>query len=99
MSMDRIIREEARLIILKALAQQPDERLNSSILEAELASFGIARPRAWVHGEIAYLSEMGAVRAVEAGTVQIAELTDLGHRHLRRQIAIEGVKRPARPEA
>jgi hypothetical protein len=99
MSMDRIIREDARLIILKALAEQPDETLNSGMLETALQVYGgISRPRAWVHGELDYLAEMGAVTLVPAGTVKIATLTDLGKRHVDRQIAIEGVKRPSRRE-
>ncbi|WP_343068634.1 hypothetical protein [Kaustia mangrovi] len=97
--MDRIIREEARLIILRALSEQADERLNSELLRATLETFGIARPRAWVHGELDYLAEMGAVTITEAGTVRVAQLTELGARHLTRNVAIEGVKRPSRPEA
>ncbi|QIB34761.1 hypothetical protein [Ancylobacter pratisalsi] len=99
MSMDKLIREEARLIILKALADQPDETLNSNLLVGVLASFGINRERAWVHGELSYLAEMGALRVTEAGTVRIATLTELGGRHVNRHIAIEGVKRPSRVDA
>ncbi len=100
MSMDRIIREDARLIILKALAEEPDETLNSGMLEQALTAFGgISRPRAWVHGELDYLREMGAVTLIDAGTVKIARLTDLGKRHVDRQVSIEGVKRPSRREA
>ncbi|QPC44615.1 hypothetical protein HW532_19055 [Kaustia mangrovi] len=99
MSMDRIIREEARLIILRALAEQDDEQLNSELLRVTLETFGISRMRAWVHGELAYLAEMGAVTVTEAGSVRVAQLTELGARHLARNVAIEGVKRPSRPEA
>ncbi len=100
MRMDRIIREDARLIILKALAEETSETLNSGMLEEALAAYGgISRPRAWVHGELAYLKEMGAVTVLVAGTVQIATLTDLGRRHLDRTAIIEGVKRPSRLEA
>lgn len=98
MSIDRIIREEARLIILKALAGFADETLNSNILVPELASFGINRERAWVHDEMRYLEQMGAVTLAEAASVLVATLTDKGHRHLDRHLAIEGVKRPSRPE-
>lgn len=98
MTMDRIIREHARLIILRALAEQTDERLNSELLRHVLETYGISRPRAWVHGELDYLAEMGAVTVMSAGTVKVATLTELGHRHLSRATAIEGVKRPSRPE-
>ena len=45
----QIMQEEARLIILKALGEQTNESLNSSILEPVLAQFAIHMPRAWVH--------------------------------------------------
>jgi repressor of nif and glnA expression len=97
MSLDLHMREEARLIILKALALQTDERLNSELLRLELETFGISKPRAWVHDELSYLKEMGAVTIVEAGSVRVATLTEKGAQHLRRQLVIEGVKRPGRP--
>lgn len=95
--MDGLIREQARLVILKALAAQPDETLNSDLMGPELEVFGIRRPRAWVHGEFEWLAEMGAITCRPAGTIMVATLTEKGHRHLRREIAIEGVKRPSRP--
>jgi DNA-binding transcriptional ArsR family regulator len=97
MSLDRIMREEARLILLKALAAQIDERLNSELLRYELESFGISKTRAWVHDELSYLTEMGAVTVVDAGSVRVATLTEKGAQHLKRQIVIEGVRRPSRP--
>lgn len=92
-----IIRPDARLIILKALEAQTDERLHSDFLAEELRRFGIDRPRAWVHGELDWLAEMGAVTLTKPGSVVVATLTEKGARHLRRSIVIEGVKRPGRP--
>lgn len=97
MNMDLLIRSQARLIILKALASQVDETLNSDLLVFELQPFGIRKDRAWIHGELDYLKEMGAVTLLDAGTVKVATLTDKGHRHLDRQIVIEDVQRPSRP--
>ncbi len=91
------VRPEARLIILKALAAQADERLHSGFIQDELARFGIDREREWVHGELDWLKEMGAVTLLKPGSVFVATLTDKGHRHLRRAIEIEGIKRPSRP--
>ena len=99
MDMQPLIREDARLVMLKALAEQVDESLNSGILVEHLRMFGIRKDRGWVHDELAWLRERGAVTVLEIGTVQVATLTEKGHRHLRREIAIEGVKRPSRPEA
>jgi hypothetical protein len=91
------VRPDARLIILKALAAQTDERLHSGYLAEELLRFGIDRPREWIHGELDWLAVMGAVTLTKPGSVVVATLTEKGARHLRRAIMIEGVKRPSRP--
>lgn len=96
MTIDRLIREEARLVILRAIGEQTNETLNSSILEQVLAQYGIFKPRAWVHGEMSWLAEMGAITSIDAGSVKVGRLTELGRRHLDRHTAIEGVKRPSR---
>lgn len=92
-----LVREDARLIILKALADQTDERLHSGYLVEVLLRFGIDRTRVWVHGELDWLADMGAVTLVKPGTVVVATLAEKGARHLRRAIVIEGIKRPSRP--
>ena len=91
------IRQHARLIILKALADQVDERLHSGFIAEELLRFGIDRPREWIHGELSWLQEMGAVQLLQAGSVMVAMLSEKGARHLRRGLIIEGIKRPSRP--
>ncbi|MDX8354339.1 hypothetical protein [Cognatiyoonia sp. IB215182] len=97
MDMDQIIREDARLIVLKALAAEDTETLNSGNLLPIVKSFGIRKDRAWLHGELDYLKDMGAITLIEANSVKVAILTEKGHRHLMREIQIEGVKRPSRP--
>lgn len=95
--MHDFMREDARLIILKALSQQVGERLHSGYIAEQLKEFGIDRPREWIHGELDWLDEMGAVTLTKVDTVVVATLTEKGARHLRRAIAIEGIKRPSRP--
>ena len=97
MDMARLIREQARLIILKALADQTHETLNSDFLLLELQRFGIRKDRAWLHEELRWLDEMGALIVTEAGSLLVATLPAKGARHLSREIAIEGVQRPSRP--
>ena len=99
MSMDRIIREDARLIILKALAEQPDGRLNSDLLRHALSTLGISKARDWVHEELRHLADLGAVKVHEINAMRVAELTAKGADHVERRIVIEGVKRPALPDA
>ena len=97
--MERRIREDARLIVLKALAEmQPDETLHSGYLQEAIATYGgIRKDRDWVHDELNWLAERGAITIRRPGSVIIATLTEKGNRHLRREIVIEGVKRPSRP--
>ncbi|CDN54744.1 Phage related protein [Neorhizobium galegae bv. officinalis bv. officinalis str. HAMBI 1141] len=88
-------REEARLIILKELAIQPNESLSSSMMEPALNRFAIYQERPWIHQQLDWMANMGAVIILEAGTVKIASLTPAGWRHLRRQQFIDGIKRPS----
>jgi glutaminase len=100
MSFAQIMEQEARLIMLRTLAEQPDQRLNSSLLQSELAErWGINRSRDWVHTQLGFLAhEVGAVTLVDAGTVRIASLTARGLDHVERRVVLPGVKRPS-PEA
>lgn len=94
MIMDRIIREDARLILLRALAEQSDERLNSELLRQTLETFGITRTRDWVHDELRWLADMGCLTVTEAGSVRVAALTTKGRDHIERRLIVEGIKRP-----
>ena len=97
--MAQLIREQARLVVLRALANQVDERLNSDLLLPQLDLFGIRKDRGWLHEEMRWLADMGAVTLLEAGSILVATLTEKGRRHLDRHIAIDGVQRPSRPGA
>lgn len=95
-NMDQRQREDARLIILKALGAMPDETLHSDYLVEELRPFGLRKDRGWVHDELRWMSDRGVIRVTEAGTVLVATLLDKGSRHLARDIAVDGIKRPSR---
>ena len=94
--MDTLITEQARLIILRALAGQTGETLNSDLILPQLQAFAIRKDRAWLHDEMRWLGERGAVKLTEVGSVLVATLTEKGARHLSRELAIEGVQRPSR---
>lgn len=97
--MMKIIEEESRLVILRTLAEQPDQRLNSSLLQADLAErWAINRTRDWVHLQIGHLADLGAVTVVTAGSVRIASLTQRGLDHVERRTVLPGVKKPSPPE-
>jgi hypothetical protein len=90
-----INREHARLIILRALQASPGEASNSAALQDELETYGIRQNRAWVHAEIRWLANMGAVSISEASTVLIVELRQIGLDHLERRAYLPEVRRPS----
>lgn len=104
--MDRIVREHARLIVLRVLAKEPDGALNSAALQDYLQLYGISKPRDWLHDELRWLADMGAVTVTDPGsasgaglsTVRIAAITRKGLDHVERRLCIEGIKRPSPAE-
>jgi hypothetical protein len=92
---EKVTREDARLIILRALAEQINDSLASSTLEAVLDAFVIRKDRDWVHDQMEHLREHGAITVIDAGTVKIGTITQRGRRHLQREVIIDGVKRPS----
>lgn len=96
--MKDIIREEARLIILRELFAQNAYTLNEALLQLTLESFGIAKSRDWVREELRYLADVNAVSTQSVGSVVVACLLPKGIEHVERRIIIEGVKRPSPPQ-
>jgi hypothetical protein len=95
MSYDQFMTEDARLVILKELARQPDGRLNEALLEKVLDVFGHRRSREWIRTQLNKLAELGAVVVLQAGTVLVASITRAGLDHVERRSVIEGVARPS----
>ncbi|MBR0962203.1 VpaChn25_0724 family phage protein [Bradyrhizobium japonicum] len=93
-----IIREHARLIILRELQKQPNYSSSDSMLQEVLEMFAIAKSRDWIRDELNWLTDMGAVTKVSAGTVVIVTLTPKGLEHVERRLVIEGIKRSSPPE-
>lgn len=98
MSYEEHVAEDARLIILRQLAEETDGRLNETILTAILDQFGHRRSRDWVRTQMRKLRELGAVTISDAGSVMVAAITRAGLDHVERRSMIEGVARPS-PEA
>lgn len=92
---DAYLTEDARLVILKALAKETNATLNEAILTKVLDTFGHNRSREWVRTQILKLNELGAVRVTEAGTVVIATLTQAGLDHVQRRTTIAGIALPS----
>lgn len=86
---------EARLILLKELAIQPNESLSSSMMEPALERFAIYQGRAWIHQQLDWMAIVGAIVVVNAGTVKIATITPAGKNHLARRLFLDGIKVPS----
>lgn len=95
MNYSDLLTADARLCILRELADQVDGRLNEVGLMRVLDAFGIKRSRDWVRTQLRALDELGAVNVTEIGTVMVAALTKLGRAHVERRQVIEGVARPS----
>lgn len=92
--LDTIV-QDARLIILRALADVDSGTLNSTALDACLRELGIVQPREWLFDQMNWLATMGAISVSTAGSVRVATLTEKGLDHVRRVRLIEGVGRPS----
>lgn len=94
--MTDIMREHARLIALRFLSDEPSGRANSATIQDEMERrWGITRSRDWVHAELRWLADVGAVTVLDAGSVLVVSLTARGLDHVERRIVIDGVKRPS----
>lgn len=89
------IAREARLSILRALAEQTDFRLSDILLKRVLDLYGYRRDRDWIRTQMRKLEDLGAVSLHEADTVLIARLERGGRDHLEERAVIEGIARPA----
>ena len=95
MNHDDRISADARLILLRELAQQTDGRSNELVLERVLDVHGIRRSREWVRTQLRRLAELEAVAIAEVGALLVATLRRAGRDHVERRFLIEGVARPA----
>lgn len=92
---DEFLTLDARLVILKELAAQPDGRLNEVLIERVLDVFGHRRSREWIRTQLRKLEELGAVGLDDVGTVLVATLKRAGLDHVERRSLIDGVARPS----
>lgn len=84
-----------RLTILKALATEDDHRLNETLIEKILESFGHSKSRDYLRTQLKKLEDLGAVRLTEPGSVYVAELLRPGLDHVERRAFLEGVLKPS----
>lgn len=86
---------DRRLVILRFLAEEPDYRLNTSLLEDALNAVGHSVSRDLVDIEAKWLEDAGLVLVQELRSVKILELTRSGLDCAQGKKLVPGVKRPA----
>lgn len=91
----KILAEDARLTILKELAQENSYSLNETILRDLLETFGINRDRDWVREQLKVMAGLDAITTRLAGSVMIAVITRAGLDHIKNRITIDSIARPS----
>ena len=97
-SIKQEMRENQRLVVLRALASTNDGRLNETLIQRELDHFGYGLTRDEVRDVLRWLEERAAVEIVMAADViMVATLTRRGEDHIeRRGVPVEGIAMPSR---
>jgi len=88
------IAKEARLYILRELAEQTNGRLSASLLKRVLDAHEIHRDRDWIETQLEKLEALGAISIIHAGTMPIAVIERVGLDHLEQRAVISGIARP-----
>ena len=95
-SITALMRADARLAILQALAEDPGYSLNHRILRSFVERFtAISLSEDEVRGHIAWLEDQGALTAESVPPFTIAKLTDKGLELSRGRTSLDGVSRPS----
>lgn len=95
MSLEEFKTQDARLVILRQLAEETDGRMNEASLTRVLDLFGHNRSRDWVRTQLRKLEELGAIVIKQpTENIMIAQLTTAGLDHVERRSFIEGVAKP-----
>ncbi|MGB3317471.1 MAG: hypothetical protein WBA75_00400 [Sphingopyxis granuli] len=85
---------DARLIILRELAQQMDGTLTSVSLRRVLDVYFV-RPVEWIDTQLVKLAQLEAIELTRAGDIAIAKITAAGRDHLDERSIISGITPPS----
>ena len=94
MSISQLLTEDRRLVILRALAEDPGYSHNESVLQSILAAFGHVISRDQVKSLISWLAEQDLVSIDYVGDYMVAKLRPRGADAASGAAIIPGVKRP-----
>ncbi len=90
-----LITADRRLVILRALAEDPGYSHNESILQSILGMYGHTVSRDQVRGMISWLKEQDLVHVDLVGDYMVAKLTQRGADVASGAAVMPGVKHPA----
>lgn len=88
------LRRDIRLVMLRALAETPGYRANSSVICTLLDQFGHTVTRDLVKSELRWLEDQGLLSIEEAGSVLVATLAARGQDVAEGRAVVDGVAKP-----
>ncbi|SHO58781.1 VpaChn25_0724 family phage protein [Vibrio quintilis] len=94
MSLQTLLQQDRRLVILRILNESAGYTANESILDAALDAYGHKVSRDMVKTELAWLCEQGLLSLEEIAKTQVAHITQRGIDVAEGQASHPGVKRP-----
>ena len=93
--LQRKFAEDRRLVILRFLAEEPDYRMNTSLMCDALDVIGHRVSRDVVATDAAWLQDNGLVTMETLGHVTLLKLTERGADVAAGRATVPGVKRPS----
>lgn len=98
MSFKKILQEDRRYLILRALNNSKGYRASSLLLQSFLQSFGQSVSGDVVQGEIAWLEDQGLVRSEKTGQIITVQLLGPGADVAAGRATYPGVRQPTPDE-
>jgi len=95
MSFEDTLSADRRLVILRALQQDPGFDLNAAVLLGVLESFGHRISHDRLRADLEWLAEQGYCTLQAVATIQVARITDRGADVALGRTVVHGVRRPA----
>lgn len=95
MSFSHILKEDQRLVILRALEQDLGYSHNESIIHNVLAEFGHTCSRDCVRTHLAWLQEQGLLTIKDVAGYMVATITERGADVACGRAVVPGIKRPS----
>lgn len=87
-------RENRRLAMLRFLAEEPDYRMNTSLMQSALDAIGVRESRDVINADAFWLKDVGLVEHEDLGPILVLRLTERGLDVAEGRTVVPGVKRP-----